>query len=362
MHNEVFFDNEKIAKTCTWNKVWSERCAEVWRLCLRGRLPTCWLRPRRQPQKQGNLSFACICFYLLAFVLFACICFYLLAFVFICLHLFFFCVRICLHLFFFCLHLFFLIPACLPALTRPPAALTRVQTSWSRQLRCVFPDSKKGTSELVKKKHCLKAPELGALFMCVFIRFLCMCVIWVSLHVLTCWNCMCSHGLLNVSSWFDACVLMICCMCPHWDCMCSHGLRNVSSWFTTCVLVICCMCPHFQCMCVNIICMCPYGLLHVPSLRLHVFPWIAECVLVVCCMCPHGCCMCLHFQCMCVNIICMCPHGLLRVSCIICAYRYQDPYRGPGALFKEVRKTSSAHRRWKGDGGGRWWRRGRSWR
>ena len=127
-----------------------------------------------------------VIYHLLAFVFICLHLFYLLAFVFICLHLFFFCVRICLHLFFFCLHLFFLIPACLPALTRPPAALTRVQTSWSRQLRCVFPDSKKGTSELVKKKHCLKAPELGALFMCVFIRFLCMCVIWVSLHVLTC--------------------------------------------------------------------------------------------------------------------------------------------------------------------------------
>ena len=131
-----------------------------------------------------------VIYHLLAFVfiylhlfLFTCICFYLLAFVFICLHLFLFayiCFFLCSHLLafvFFLLVFVFLIPTCLPALTRPPAALICVQTSWSRQLRCTFPDSKIGTSELVKKKHCLKAPELGALFMCVFIRFLCMCVI-----------------------------------------------------------------------------------------------------------------------------------------------------------------------------------------
>ena len=60
--------------------------------------------------------------------------------------------------------------ACMHSPARPPTH--SLVYSWSRQLQCTFPDSKKGTTEIIKKKFCRKAPALGAFF-----RFLCMCVL-----------------------------------------------------------------------------------------------------------------------------------------------------------------------------------------
>ena len=49
--------------------------------------------------------------------------------------------------------------------------------------------------------------------------------------------CVSPHGLMRVSSWLDACVLMAGCMCP-------HGSLHVSSWFNSCVLMVQFVCPH----------------------------------------------------------------------------------------------------------------------
>ena len=67
--------------------------------------------------------------------------------------------------------------------------------------------------------------------------------------------CVSPHGLMRVSSWLDACVLMAGCMCP-------HGSLHVSSWFNSCVLMSSCLCP--------------YENLHVSSCFEQVFPQISE--------------------------------------------------------------------------------------
>ena len=67
--------------------------------------------------------------------------------------------------------------------------------------------------------------------------------------------CVSPHGLMRVSSWLDACVLMAGCMCP-------HGSIRVSSCHHACPLMSSCLCP--------------YENLHVSSCFEQVFPQISE--------------------------------------------------------------------------------------